>query len=90
MKAILYALLSYLSQISNLISALVDYDSLEEIPIDGNYYWLDIDKEMNSQTFAFTFLPLGEEQPWGLCLLINWTCTHSFVYFHKYAQERCH
>jgi hypothetical protein len=43
MKARLYALLVDLSQISNLISTLVDYDSLEEIPIDGNYHWLDID-----------------------------------------------
>jgi hypothetical protein len=63
-KAIVYALLADLSQISNLISTLVDYDSLEEIPIDGNYHWLDIDKEMSSHTFAFTFLPLGEEKPW--------------------------
>jgi hypothetical protein len=38
MKARLYALLVDLSQISNLISTLVDYDSLEEIPIDGNYH----------------------------------------------------
>jgi hypothetical protein len=37
-KARLYALLADLSQISNLISTLVDYDSLEEIPIDGNYH----------------------------------------------------
>jgi hypothetical protein len=90
MKARLYVLLADLCQIRNLIFTLVDYDSLEEIPIDSNYYWLDIDKEKSSHTLAFTFLPLGEEQPWGLCLLINWTCTHSLVDFHKYAQERCH
>jgi hypothetical protein len=38
MKARLYALLTDLSQINNLISILVDYDSLEEPPIDGNYH----------------------------------------------------
>jgi hypothetical protein len=72
MKARLYALLADLSRIRNLILTLVDYDSLEEIPIDRNYYWLDIDKEKSNHAFAFTFLPLGEEQPWGLCLLVNW------------------
>jgi hypothetical protein len=41
MKARLYALLADLSQLRNLIFILVDYDSLEEIPIDGNYYdWI--------------------------------------------------
>ena len=63
MKERLYALLADLSQIRNLIFTLVDYDNLEEIPFDRNYYLLDIDKEMSSHTFAFTFLPLGEEQP---------------------------
>jgi hypothetical protein len=38
MKARLYALLADLSQINNLISILVDYDSLKEPPIDGNYH----------------------------------------------------
>jgi hypothetical protein len=38
MKARLYALLANLSQIRNLIFTFVDYDSLEEIPIDGNYH----------------------------------------------------
>jgi hypothetical protein len=40
-KSRLYALLADLSQISNLISILVDYDSLEEIPIHGKNNWLD-------------------------------------------------
>lgn len=94
MKARLYALLADLSQISNLISTLVDYDSLEETPIYGNYHWLDIDKEMSSHTFAFTLLPLCEEQPWGLCILINWTSTHFllvFSYFglHEITKRKC-
>jgi hypothetical protein len=38
MKARLYALLADLSQIRNLIFTLVDYDNLEEIPFDRNYY----------------------------------------------------
>jgi hypothetical protein len=38
MKTRLYALLADLSQIRNLIFTLVDYDSLEEIPIDENFY----------------------------------------------------
>jgi hypothetical protein len=38
MKARLYALLADLSQIRNLTFTLVDYDSLEEIPIDGDYH----------------------------------------------------
>jgi hypothetical protein len=38
MKARLYALLADLSQIRNIIFTLVDYDSLEEIPIHGNYH----------------------------------------------------
>jgi hypothetical protein len=38
MKARLYALLADLSQIRNLTFTLVYYDSLEEIPIDGNYH----------------------------------------------------
>jgi hypothetical protein len=57
MQARLYALLTDLSQIRHLIFILVDYDSLEEIPIEKNYYW------MSSHTFAFTFFPLGEQQP---------------------------
>jgi hypothetical protein len=38
MKARLYALLTDLSQRRNLIFILVDYDNLEEIPIERNYY----------------------------------------------------
>jgi hypothetical protein len=39
MKVRLCATFVDLSQISNLISTLVDYESLDEIPIARNYQW---------------------------------------------------
>jgi hypothetical protein len=38
MKAGLNALLADLSPLQNLIFTQVDYDNLEQIPMDGNYY----------------------------------------------------
>jgi hypothetical protein len=38
MKAGLNALLADLSPLRNLIFTQVDYDNLEQIPMDGNYY----------------------------------------------------
>jgi hypothetical protein len=43
-----------LSPIKNLFFTWIEYDNLEKITNDG---------KKSSHTFAFTFLPLGEEQP---------------------------
>jgi hypothetical protein len=43
-----------LSPIKNLFFIWIEYDNLEQIANDG---------KKSSHTFAFTFLPLGEEQP---------------------------